>query len=60
MATSRISTEMVVTPQSAVLRAIWSRSRSSIEERSDSSAVSIEDPISSRSEVWATRSIAWA
>src|SRR4051812_22688919 len=58
IATSRISTDLTVTPQSAVFWPITSRRWSSAALRSDSSAESMEEPIISRSEVCATRSIA--
>ena len=58
MATSRISTELTEMPQSAVLRAISVRSTSSAALRSDNSADSNDEPIISRKDVCATRSMA--
>ena len=45
-------------PQSAVFRPISPRNSSSAVVRSDNSADNIDEPIISRNEVWATRSIA--
>ena len=55
---SRISTEMAVTPQSAVFRPISSRRASSPCLRSDSSEESRDEPTISRSDVCATRLMA--
>ncbi len=58
MATSRISTDITVTPHSRVLPAISWLSRWSADCRSDSSTESGVEPIISRSEVWEIRSMA--
>ena len=55
MATSRISTELTVTPHSAVLAPITSFKVASAVLRSDRSSESTEEPIISRKLVWATR-----
>ncbi len=58
MATSRISTERTCTPQALVFSPMVVLNRASAVWRSDSRAESMDEPIISRSEVWATRSMA--